>query len=152
MDAAVLQRGLVGGRQVPDEEVDRPQRQRDERVGEDAEPLDRAELQDRPQERPVSPATMQSGARSPSRTCWSMWNEKSRSSPSQSTGETVARSSSASPIAKRSCRQSGTGAPRPRSGERAPPVEERGNRDREQPRRLDRPVGQDVQSEFQSRA
>ena len=59
---------------------------------------------------PVSPASSASGARSPSRMCWSMWNEK-RSSPSCAMGETMPRAGAAvrarrarSATAARACR------------------------------------------------
>src|SRR5438094_927593 len=42
-------------RQVPDVQVDRPERQRDQRMGEDTPPLDEAELQHRLEQWPVQP-------------------------------------------------------------------------------------------------
>ena len=54
----------------------------------------------------------QSGARSPSTTCCSMWMKKKCSSPSASTGESSANTTSAIPVQKLACFQRLTGWPR----------------------------------------
>ena len=58
-------RGPVGGvvdrRDVPEEEVDRPQRQRHRRVGEDPEAVEDADREDRLQQRPGQPEHEQQG-------------------------------------------------------------------------------------------
>ena len=51
----VVQRGVVEERDVPDVEIDCPQRQRDERVRQDAEPLDGTQREHRPQDRAGEP-------------------------------------------------------------------------------------------------
>jgi hypothetical protein len=51
MERVVVQRSLVQKREVPDVEVDRPERQRDEWVGQDSQPRDRADREHRPEDR-----------------------------------------------------------------------------------------------------
>src|SRR5438094_2008724 len=63
---------------------------------------------------PVSPASSASGARSPSRTCWSMWKLKS-CSPMAWTGVTRATRRIPIPVAKSAMRHPGTAVPRARS-------------------------------------
>ena len=108
----MVQRRLVEHRQVPDVEVDRPDRQRHERVREDPQPLDVRYFRIGRSTGPVSPTTKQSGARSPIRMCWTMCTKKKSCSPIESTGEFSAITTSAIPSQKMSCRQRGTGVPR----------------------------------------
>ena len=68
--AAVVQRRLVEERDVPDVEVDGPDRQRDERVARGSRSLSNGRIASTGRSTgPVRPATKQSGARSPSRMC-----------------------------------------------------------------------------------
>ena len=55
VNAAVMQRRLVEDRQVPEVEVDRPDRERHERVGEEAEPVDRLQREHGPEHGPRQP-------------------------------------------------------------------------------------------------
>ena len=52
---AVVERGLVEDGDVPDADVDCPERQRDERMREPAQRVDRADREDRPQDRSGQP-------------------------------------------------------------------------------------------------
>jgi hypothetical protein len=64
---------------------------------------------------PFRPASRKRGARSPMRTCWSMWKLKRSFSPIAAIGEAKAASRSRIPVEKRRTRQSGIGVPRRRS-------------------------------------
>ena len=55
VDDVVVQRRLVEVRQMPDVEVERPERQRDQRMAEDAQPADVGQRQHGPQDRPGQP-------------------------------------------------------------------------------------------------
>ena len=63
----VVQGRLVEPGRVPDVEIDRPQRQRDERVGEELQPVDRLDAQDRGEKRPgeTEPQTSRAELRYP---------------------------------------------------------------------------------------
>ena len=125
---------------MPDVEVERPDGQRDERVGEDPQALDAGQLR-APGRRigPESPATKQSGARSPSMTCCSMWMKKKCSSPSASIGESSANTTSAIPVQKLACFQRLTGWPAGGERPRAAEVEDRDDHRRHDLQRLERP-------------
>ena len=64
VDAVVAHGRLVQRRDVPDVEVERPQRERDDRVGEEAQPADQRIRSTGASSGPVSPRTSSSAARS----------------------------------------------------------------------------------------
>ena len=110
----VVQRRVVEERDVPDVEVDAP-RAAARRAGARARAAARRRGARAPGRSigPVSPATKQSGARSPRITCCIMCRKKKCSSPSASIGELSASTTSAIPVQKHDCRQPGTGWPAP---------------------------------------
>ena len=61
VDGVVMQGRVVGAGQVPDRECGDPQRERDERVPEEAKPLDGGNREQRPQERAVQPEDDEQG-------------------------------------------------------------------------------------------
>ena len=125
---------------MPGVEVDGPERQRDVADGSGRGAARRAGSRaPAAAPGPVSPATKQSGARSPSRTCWSMWTKKKSCSPSSSTGELSATTTSPIPSQKRNWRAAGDRQPAPRERPGAAQVEQRRDERRRQLQGLEVP-------------
>ena len=109
---------------MPDVEVDRPDRQRDERAARGSRSLSNGRIASTGRSTgPVRPATKHSGARSPSRMCCVMWTKKKSVSPSSSIGELIASTSRKIPSQKRNCRQPRHRLAAPRQRPRAAEVE-----------------------------
>ena len=112
MDPRVVERRLVGDRQMPEQEVRRPDREGDVGRVRKRSRITAGSASTGRSSGPVSPATKHSGARSPSRMCWIMWTKKNCFSPSSWIGEATAMNARKRPSPKTSRRQSSTGVPR----------------------------------------
>ena len=88
---------------------------------------------------PVSPASRQSGARSPMTTCWSMWKLKSSRSPIAAIGEAKASTRSDEAEREEELPPARGGLPARAQRPDAAPVRERDERERRELERVERP-------------
>ena len=107
----MLGRRLVEDRDVPDVEVDRPERQRDQRMGEVAQPVEPADREQRLQQRPGQAEHDQERPQVAHQQVLDHVGEEAARRRCRPSGETNATAIRARPDAKQTIRQVGTGRP-----------------------------------------